>query len=115
MDKLTAYAHLLEELVVEWGSTSRIDLPDSTVEDLIVVDQVRQIFFLVSVGWRNNSRIQTIVFHARIKEGKIWIEKDNLGPSITEELWRRGVPREDVVLAWQTPAYRAMVEHAAGD
>lgn len=26
-----------------------------------------------------------------------------------------GVPREDVVLAWQTPAYRAMVEHAAGD
>jgi len=70
---------------------------------------------LMSVGWRNNKRIQSIAFHARIVDNKIWIEWDGTDPSITEELLRRGGPREDLVLWWHSPTEREMMERAAGD
>lgn len=115
MDKLAHYSRLLEELVIEWGGTDRLDVPDSTVEDLIITDRVHGIYMLMSVGWRNNKRIQSIPFQARIVEDKIWVEWDGTDPSITEELLHRGVPREDLVLGWQSPSLRAMMERAAGD
>lgn len=113
MDKLTYHKNLLAELVHEWGNFGSTLEPK--IDTVIIADHVSGNYILMSVGWRHHKRIHFIVFHARLHDGKIWIEKDNIDPSITEELLQRGVPREDVVFGWNLPPERAMMERAAGD
>lgn len=114
MDKLEKYKQLLEAVVIEWGTIGN-SLMEGMVDDLIITDHISGNYILMSAGWWNRKRFHDIVFHARIKDGKIWIEWDGTDPSITEELLRRGIPREDIILGWNLPTERAMVEHAAGD
>jgi hypothetical protein len=114
MGKLEQYKNLLESIVVEWG-TSGDSLMETTVDDVIITDHLSGNYILMSVGWWNKKRLHDIVFHARIKDDKIWIEWDGTDPGITDELLRRGVPREDVVFGWNASVESAPMEPAAGD
>ena len=66
------------------------------------------------MGWFNQERNRDITLYLRFKNGKIWIEEDWLEHGITTDLVSAGIPKEDIVLAFQPPAMRPHTDFAVG-
>jgi hypothetical protein len=54
------------------------------------------------------------LIHIQIKHQKIWIEQDETEIGIANELVEAGVPKADIVLAYQAPYLRSLTEFAVG-
>ncbi|MFN6539298.1 MAG: element excision factor XisI family protein [Nostoc sp. EkiNYC01] len=52
--------------------------------------------------------------HLDIKNEKIWIQHDGTEGGIADELTNRGVPKQDIVLAFHSPFKRQFTEFAVG-
>lgn len=63
-----------------------------------------------NVDWQDGERIKAISVYMRIKNGKIYIEEDWTGEGMANELLRKGVPMEDIVLAFHVPEVRKFTE-----
>jgi hypothetical protein len=48
-------------------------------------------------GWEKETWINTILFHARLLDGKIVIEDDNFEEGLTTALIKAGIPPEDII------------------
>jgi hypothetical protein len=82
------------------------------VETLLIENITQDVFLLFRVGWHGGSRVSNIVIFARIRDSKVWIEQDNTDLSFADELLQAGIPREDIVLAFQPPERRHLTEFA---
>ena len=63
-------------------------------------------------GWENNRRVHSCIVHAEIRNNKIWIHYDGIEDSITNELVAAGVPKDCIVLAFNTPEIREHTGYA---
>ena len=66
----------------------------------------------MTVGWAEQRRIRGTTVYVRIRNDKFWIEEDWLENGITTDLLNAGVPKEDIVLAFQPPEMRPLTEFA---
>jgi uncharacterized protein (DUF39 family) len=69
---------------------------------------------LVTVGWYHDKRVYSPLFHIDIQNEKIWIQLNTTEDDITLDLMQLGVPKEDIVLGFQTPYMRQFTEFAVG-
>ncbi len=67
------------------------------------MDEARDHYLLIDVGWRGNERIRGCVIHVDIKDGRIWIQYDGTEYGVANELVDLGVPKEDIVLGFRAP------------
>ena len=81
------------------------------IEPMPIIDTLHDQYLLVDAGWDTTGRVHAVVFHLRIRDGKIWIEWDGT-EGITEELIDAGVPKHDIVLAFYRPERRMLTEYA---
>ena len=83
---------------------------DQAKEDLehteIVFDTERDIYLLLYTGWKDENRIYGCPIHIRIKDGKIWIQRDFTGEGIAQQT--------DIVLAFRAPHIRQFTNFAVG-
>ncbi len=78
---------------------------EANVETQLMADKERRHYQLLRVGWRNNKRfIHLCLFHFDIKNGKVWIQKNETEELVGDELIKRGVPKNDIILGFQ-PEY----------
>jgi hypothetical protein len=77
-----------------------------------VFDLPRGRFILVTVGWDDNERVNDVLVHVDIVNGKVWIQTDNTEHGIAPELVQAGVPKSDIVLGFQAPDVRQHTEYA---
>lgn len=110
MDHLKSYVTLIKDVIHEWATASQ---SDPAIETLVIFDDEHLQYLMVSTGWTPKTREHSIIFHARLREGKVWIEWDGTHPSMTEELIQRGIPRSAMVFNWHDPDVRALVEAQA--
>ena len=54
------------------------------------------------------------MLHIDIKDGKIWIQHDGTEEGIANRLVAAGVPKNDIVLGFQSPFQRKYTEFAVG-
>ena len=80
----------------------------------MIFDPVQGHFELMNVGWHGQQRIHGCILHVDIKDGKIWIQHDGTEEGIANRLVAAGVPKSDIVLAFQTPFQRRHTEFAVG-
>ena len=111
MDKLDHYRCLIRQAMTSssyyiQGSTS------PGVDTVLLCDEEHDSYLLMDVGWQEQSRVNRMLLYIRIKNDKIWIEEDWTEAGIAEELLRAGVPKEDVVLAFQPPNLRQYTDYA---
>lgn len=71
-----------------------------------VTDHDHGHYEVVSVGWENDERVHGCIMHIDLKNGKLWIQHDGTDVGIADELVEMGVPKEDIVLAFQPPYKR---------
>ncbi len=77
-----------------------------------IFDRSRGRFVLITVGWDEDERIDDVLVHIDVINGKLWIQTDNTEHGIAPELVEAGVPKSEIVLAFQAPEMRQHTEYA---
>jgi len=111
MDKLTTYRNLIQRLLTEYAALVNRQ-PTPGVETLCIFDEERDHYLLVTVGWAQNHRVRNTTLYVRLRDGKFWIEEDWTEEGIAMDLLHAGVPKDDIVLAFQPPEMRPLIEFA---
>jgi XisI protein len=110
MDKFDLYRSLIQNILEEYR---QLGSGNSDVESVLLLDPIREQYLLLKMGWHQDNRIKRNIIHVRLKDQKIWIEEDWTEDGIATDLLQAGVPREDIVLAFDPPRLREFTEFAA--
>ncbi len=112
-DKVQTYRQYIQQLLTERAERSKQS--PSPVEAQTVFDTERDHYQLVYVGWKHNGlRDFGCLLHLDIKDSKIWIQYDGTEGGIAYKLVDLGVPKQDIVLAYQPERVRPHTEFAVG-
>jgi hypothetical protein len=111
MDKLTEYRDVLKRLLREYERLYNLQ-PTPGVESFVILDEERDHYLLMSIGWAQNRRVRRVELYVRLRDGKFWIEEDWTENGIATDLLRARVPNTDIVLAFHPPEMRPLTEFA---
>jgi hypothetical protein len=103
MDKLEKYRQLIQEFLTEQGQGQPLG---GNIESEIIFDVTHDRYLLIDLGWNEHQRIYNCVIHLEMREGKIWIQRNQTDAPIAEILIAKGVAKEDIVLGLQPPYIR---------
>lgn len=112
MDKLTEYPRIIRCILKDY-----IDLchrqNNGEIETFLIADEAQGHFIWMNLGWQKGDRITGMTVYVRIRDGKFWIEEDWTENGIATDLVQAGVPKEDIVLAFQEPKMRQYSDFAS--
>ena len=78
----------------------------------LVCDEMQGHYHLGEIGWEADQRIDTILIHVDIIDGKVWLQYNGTDLRVAEELVRAGIPRDHIVLGFQPPQMRKYTDYA---
>lgn len=103
MDRVAQYRQAIQSLILK-HKDSEAQLFE--VKQETIFDTEHDHYQLVNVGWQNDRRIYGCVLHLDIENGKVWIQHNGTEHNIADELVELGVPKNDIVLGFQSPFKR---------
>ena len=106
MDALENYRDKIKNLM------QTIAPPADEIESQILIDTEHDHYQITQVGWKNKHRIYGCILHIDIKDNKIWIQHNGTEIDIAYELVNMGIPKEQIVLGFQSPYKRQYTEFA---
>lgn len=110
MGKSINYKNVVKSIIEEIGAMSG---SNSEIATQIVTDDIHGHYILFSTGWQNKGRIYGPFVHIDVTEdGKVWLQHDGTNLVIADLLEERGIPKEDIVLAFHAPQRRALTGYA---
>jgi hypothetical protein len=109
MDKLKRYGQIIKEILVE---DARYKPAHGDIEPVLIFDDERHSYQLMYIGWDGSQRYHASIIHIRMLNNKIWIEEDGTEEGVATLLLEAGIPKEDIVLAFHSPAKRKYTEFA---
>ena len=98
MVETAKYQDILAQVIRE---ESKAQPKRGQVKIVPVCDYETQQYLLVALGWDKKRHISSIIFHARLTQGKIIIEEDNTEEGMAAVLRAAGVPDADILLGWR--------------
>lgn len=110
MDTDRKYAAIVRQVLQDIASLTPTT---ETVRPEVVCDENLGHYHVGEVGWDANERIDTILVHIDIVDGKVWLQYNGTDLRVAEELVRAGVPRDHIILGFQPPQYRKYTDYAA--
>ena len=111
MDKLKAYRQILRSVVTE---IAKMTPSDEQSETQLIMDEERGHYVLFSIGWQNIIREYLPFVHLDLKpDGKVWIQHDGTDLKIALWLVEKGIPKSDIVLAFQSLNRRKLLPEFA--
>lgn len=112
MDKLDTYRQYIQLLLKKRADIKPVN---PAMETQLIFDTERDHYQIVHTGWKDSSkRTYGCVLHVDIKDGKIWVQHDGSEIAIADQLAELGVPKQDIVLAYQAPHVRQYTDFAVG-
>jgi hypothetical protein len=112
MDKLERYRQIIKKILSDYVALDNSQ-PDPNVESFLIVDERNDHYLWMNLGWEEGKRTSGPTVYVRLRDNKFWIEEDWTEEGIATDLLEAGVPREDIVLAFQPPEMRQYTEFAA--
>ncbi|NET09904.1 MAG: XisI protein [Symploca sp. SIO2B6] len=103
MEKIDQYRQYIKDILTDYASKSP---DDGEVEAVTIFDPERDHYQVVYTGWKGQRSQYGCVLHFSIKNEKIWIYYDGTEIGFANEFVRLGVPKGDIVLAFQDPFTR---------
>jgi XisI protein len=104
MDKLMHYQKTLHQLLQKQVDDAQPHLTDALVQ--AVFDDKHGHYLLIHNGWIHNKRNYGCFLHLSLRNQKVYIEYDGTELGFALLLLQAGIPKEDIVLAFQSPAKR---------
>lgn len=109
MGKTERYREIIQTVI---GKHAQNKPSYGEVDLQTIFDIERDHYQLVHAGWHKQRRKYGCLIHMDIKDEKIWIQYDGTEMGIANELVERGVPKDDIVLAYQPEYKRPYIEFA---
>lgn len=109
MVSLETYRDIVQQILAEY-STHQPAYGDVEME--LIFDRQRDRYQLVCTGWNKKRRIYGSLIHIDLKGDKIWIQSDGTEVGIANLLVDKGIPTQNIVLAYQAPDLRQFTEFA---
>lgn len=109
MDKIAVYQAHLKAIFEEYA---QLRYANVTLQSQVIMDTERHHYQLVQFGWQGKERMYSVMFHADLIDGKIWIQEDRSEMGLPTLLMERGVPASDIVLAYFTEGFRQWTDFA---
>lgn len=78
----------------------------------LIVDDEKQHYLLLELGWQGGRRIYGPIIHMDIINNKIWIQHDGTEEGVASELVALGIAKEQIVLAFKSLERRKITEFA---
>ncbi|MEM7658786.1 MAG: XisI protein [Bacteroidota bacterium] len=103
MEKTLMFQQAILDFLHEYAEGYDQD-PDDPILTQIISDKENNHYQLVRVGWRDRMFHHFCLFHFDIIDEKIWIQANNTEVMVGDELVKRGVPKQEIVLGFQ-PVY----------
>ena len=109
MDKINSYRRVIKQLLSQHAEQT---ISYGEIETIPMFDERNDNYLLLDIGWNSMGRVYSVSLHLRLKEGKIWIERDETDISIADELLDAGIEKGDIVLGFYRPERRKITEFA---
>jgi XisI protein len=104
MDSLSQYREIIKQILTEHGNLKPVY---GEIEMQLVFDEARDHYQVLRAGWLKKSRVYGVLIHIDIKGDQLWIQYDGTEVGVANELAEAGIPRKDIILAYQPPLIRA--------
>lgn len=104
MDTLARYRTIIRELIVEY---SQFKPATGEIQIEVIFDESQDHYELMLAGWNGPYRVHGPLLHIDIREGKVWIQQDGTERGVAHELVEKGIPQDQIVLAFKPPELRA--------
>ncbi len=112
METLNQYRAFIQKVLLDFAQHHQPNSKEAELELQPIFDVQRDRYQLLYIGWHNKKRIYTPILHFDIKDHKIWLQLNTTEEDPTAELIKLGVPKEDIVLGFQSPFMRQFTEFA---
>ncbi len=109
MVALVDYPGILRGILQEYA---KIKPAVGEIETELIIDEQLGHFELRRSGWVKGNRVHGALIHIDIRNGKFWIQHDGTEYGIANELVDAGVPKDHIVLAFQSPEMRKFTDFA---
>ncbi len=109
MARLDEYRQMIRQVLTRYA---QIQPAYGEIEREVIFDAEHDRYQVVNTGWENRRRVYSCLIHVDIKGDKIWIQYDGTEVGIANELVELGIPKQDIVLAYQSPYMRQFTEFA---
>lgn len=109
MVDLNKYREYIEE-IINWRAG--IGYAHGDLQMTPVFDRVRDRYLLMVDGYEGKKHVHFALIDVEIRNGKFWIHYDGLEEGVAGLLLEKGVPSENIVLAFYSPEMRKYTEFA---
>ncbi|NEQ97558.1 MAG: XisI protein [Cyanothece sp. SIO2G6] len=111
MANLEQYKQIIKETLTEYDRISA-QVPDPDIDEVLMFDDERSQYLWLNVGWKQARRVSAISVYVRLKNNRVYIEEDWTESGIVTDFLAKGIPAEDIVLAFQSPDVRQLTAFA---
>jgi hypothetical protein len=96
------------QIVMQFLLSQSSEDEGSGIESQPIFDTQRDRYLILSQGWHGQERVYWVLMHLDIREGKVWIQRNQTEVEIEAELIALGIPQQDIVQGLIPPEYRAL-------
>jgi XisI protein len=97
------------QLVMQFLTESRGNSGDrESIETQQLFDVREDHYLILNLGWRGQERVYSVLIHLDIRDGKVWIQRNQTESEIEAELVALGISKDDIVRGLIPPEYRAL-------
>ena len=94
IDKLNHYRQILQRVVEHHAA---MPAEPERIESLPICDPIHGDYLLMDVDRSPKGGAGDIVFHLRLKDGRVQVERDGIEDGIAQDLIEAGIAEEDIV------------------
>lgn len=105
MDTSATYREIVKQVILQYGKL-RPSHGDIRLDP--VLDETRDRYALMQVGWDRGRRVRGNLIYITLEDGKVYIEYDGMACGLTQNLIDRGIPENDIVLAFLPSSLTAL-------
>lgn len=104
MDTVKSYQAVIKQVISEYA---KLRPSHGNIHLEPIFDDVNSRYALMQFGWDRERRVRGNLIYVSIKDGKVLVEYDGIEGGITQDLIQRGIPENDIVLAF-LPKFEAV-------
>jgi XisI protein len=107
--KIKKYAQIISDFLADYAAT----WTSESIEYQFIADTQQFHYQVIKSGWDKSVFRHLIIFHFQIKpNGKVWLYVNRTDIEIGNEFMTLGIPKSDIILAFQPEKFRALEGYA---
>ena len=104
MDTVKSYQAVIKQVISEYA---KLRPSHGNIHLEPIFDDVNSRYALMQFGWDRERRVRGNLIYVSIKDGNVLIEYDGIEKGITQDLVQRGIPEQDIGIAF-LPEFEAI-------